>query len=237
MKIDETIYKNYHGKLLIYRIYCIVNNKSYIGKCSQGLNRVREHFRDYKVPKREYRAKMLYRAINKYGEENFKWEVLCVCDSLEELNKKEIEFIKDMNTKDRKMGYNLTSGGTGGNTWSHLTEEERKTASEKLSKSNKKYYAENPERKLAQSETLKRTRKDIEKSSKNSQISSERLKRLSSTDSRFINARCIKVLCIESNVSYDSIKEAAATIGVSPTSLQSAIIKNRKCKGFTFKKI
>ena len=54
-------------------IYCIsnaINNKLYVGKTLSSLKeRLREHITDAKKPHRENRP--LYRAMNKYGSDNF----------------------------------------------------------------------------------------------------------------------------------------------------------------------
>ena len=62
----------------------VVNQKIYIGKTEQ-LNpqkRWNEHQADAKNPNRNHRA--LYKAINKYGVENFNFEVIEETDSPEE---------------------------------------------------------------------------------------------------------------------------------------------------------
>lgn len=53
------------------------------------------------------------KALRKYGEENFKWEVIIQCSSLTECQEKEKYYIKKYNTIS-PYGYNLTEGGNGG---------------------------------------------------------------------------------------------------------------------------
>jgi len=86
-------------------IYCIENlisGKKYIGK-SEDINTRIKHV--HKT------CRYLYRAINKYGEENFKRYVIEYC-SIEELYNRERFYIKEWNTK-VPNGYNLTDGGEG----------------------------------------------------------------------------------------------------------------------------
>lgn len=62
----------------------------------------------------------MYRAINKYGIDKFKVETICECQ-INELNKKEMEYIKLYNSY--KKGYNASLGGCGLRTL-ELTDEE-----------------------------------------------------------------------------------------------------------------
>jgi hypothetical protein len=95
-------------------VYCITNNingKKYIGKTEYAdvNKRLKQHFGEYK--KERCKNRPLYRAINKYGKENFCLSVLSENLSGDELCKKEIELIYKFNTI--KKGYNGTLGGDG----------------------------------------------------------------------------------------------------------------------------
>jgi len=237
MEIDDNLLKSFENNLLIYKIQNILNNKSYIGKCSNGLGRVMQHFRDFSNPNQEYRAKMLYRAMNKYGKQNFIWEIICFCDTITELNEKEKENIKNFNTTNRKYGYNLTAGGTGGDTWSVRTEEERATTSKKISAANRMSHKNNPKRALESAKNLGIMRKNPDKSRKNAEVSSARLKNLNKIDPRFMGARKIPIVCLETNKIYNSMKEVALELGVSHSAIVYSVKHKAKCKGFTFKKL
>jgi len=56
----------------------------------------------------------LNRAIEKYGKENFKKEILCECETEEELIEKEIYYIDLYDAVKSKEFYNLKKGGIGG---------------------------------------------------------------------------------------------------------------------------
>lgn len=91
--------------MLIYLIKNKINNKVYVGQTTKDINsRWQEHLRDSSC------CTYLRRAIKKYGKNNFELIKLCDCSSCEELNEKEIYFIKFYNSFG-KDGYNLTSGG------------------------------------------------------------------------------------------------------------------------------
>lgn len=86
----------------IYKTTNLINNKIYIGQ------HIAMTFEPDKYIGSGQRLKL---AINKYGIENFKNELICECYSQEELNEKEIYYINYYNSTDRKIGYNLTTGG------------------------------------------------------------------------------------------------------------------------------
>lgn len=101
----------------IYKIENLVNHKFYIGKSNDIYKRFGDHKRkafytadpSYNYP--------LYKAIRKYGIDNFNFSILEEC-SEDELNKKEEYWIKFYNTY-LGPGYNQTPGGEGSPKISH----------------------------------------------------------------------------------------------------------------------
>lgn len=94
----------------IYKIINKVNNKQYIGKTNLSIDeRFKEHCAD--STKERCSNRPLYRAMRKYGIENFSVEEIIEC-SPEEANFYEIFFIQYFNTYG-KGGYNATRGGDG----------------------------------------------------------------------------------------------------------------------------
>lgn len=92
----------------VYLLTNIINNKKYVGKTQRKLSlRLSEHFKPHNSP-----CRVLNRAIKKYGKNNFKVQVLFESPDLSELNNKEVELIKELNTL-VPMGYNLALGGEG----------------------------------------------------------------------------------------------------------------------------
>lgn len=91
----------------IYKITNLINNKCYIGKTERTINeRWHEHLKNRKklnLP--------LYKALNKYGIENFTIEILEECPS-QILDVQEIYWISKYNSCIN--GYNCTQGGEGG---------------------------------------------------------------------------------------------------------------------------
>ena len=133
-----------------FKVYChinTVNNKRYIGITCQDLNQRFRNGKGYKSsPHFNY-------AINKYGWDKFKHEILFEDLTLEEAKEMEIELIQKYHTRDPSYGYNMTPGGEGycgeDSPWfgRHHTEEAKKKMSEKRkgipkSEEFKKYMSE-----------------------------------------------------------------------------------------------
>ena len=81
------------------------NGKVYIGKTKDFNKRKYQHIWNSKKVYNKHI--IMYKAIRKYGEENIKWEILCECDNLEDMNKKEIFYIKEFNSTSFDYGYNM----------------------------------------------------------------------------------------------------------------------------------
>jgi hypothetical protein len=97
--------------MLVYKITNNVNGHGYIGITQCALaKRWREHL----CAARTGSDKRLYRAMRKYGTDNFKIEVIRQAESFEELQRIECELITEHNTHAKNgQGYNLTAGGEG----------------------------------------------------------------------------------------------------------------------------
>lgn len=94
----------------IYKITNKINGKSYIG---QSIN-IKNRWYVHKATKDDY---PIHRAIQKYGKDNFYWEVLEECPEYQ-LSEREIYYISKYNTfmyAENSNGYNLTPGGEQGN--------------------------------------------------------------------------------------------------------------------------
>lgn len=99
--------------MIIYKATNKINNKIYIGQTIQDFKvRRRQHENSYLYPSSVGSRGIFSRAINKYGKENFEWEVIDRADSLEELNEKEEYWIDKCNSlKEGGWGYNIKKGG------------------------------------------------------------------------------------------------------------------------------
>lgn len=105
----------------IYKVTNLINGKIYIGQT---------HYDNEKYLGSGNKIK---RAVLKYGFENFKREYIDTADTQDELDKKEIFWIKELNSQDPTIGYNIADGG-----WNCLTMNDE--IKEKLSLTWRKKY-------------------------------------------------------------------------------------------------
>ena len=79
--------------IVIYKITNLINHKIYIGQTIEYEERIRHHKQTAFRENSKEKDRPLYRAIRKYGLDNFKFEIIDKADSIEELNEKEIYYI------------------------------------------------------------------------------------------------------------------------------------------------
>lgn len=92
----------------IYKITNKINDKTYVGQTKNSL----EKRKPYHLQSVNHNSKYpIHCAIRKYGIENFLFETIELCDE-SELNKKEIFWIKELNSLCQN-GYNIRNGGRG----------------------------------------------------------------------------------------------------------------------------
>lgn len=104
----------------IYKITNLINGKIYVGRTGSS---VLSRFGAHKRRARFGDSTHLYRAIRKYGEENFTVEEICVCFDAEATVLAEMELIAAYQANNREIGYNMSDGGDGGEFGRVLTDE------------------------------------------------------------------------------------------------------------------
>lgn len=93
--------------MIIYKVTS-PSNKIYIGITTKSLDiRKKEHLKS----SRHWKQITLYKAFNKYGFENFIWEVIDTAEDLNQLREKEKFYIQKYDSFNN--GYNSTLGGDG----------------------------------------------------------------------------------------------------------------------------
>lgn len=116
--------------MVIYKTINKVNNKIYIGK---DLHNNSKYLGS---------GKLLKLAIKKYGKENFEKTLLEKCNSEKELCEKEIYWINKLDSTNRKIGYNITFGGTGGDTFTNNPNKQSTIEKLRIKASGKKHSIE-----------------------------------------------------------------------------------------------
>lgn len=137
-----------YSKNKIAGIYCIINNinnKKYIGKSISVKERFNYHLKDLEYNK--HHSFHLQRSYNKYGKDNFSFEILATCPE-EYLTKLESKFINIFKSDIRKFGYNI------------INRENKKSLESRIKLSNS----------LKKSEKVKQARKKMWESRKRNKI-------------------------------------------------------------------
>ncbi len=101
-------------KYYVYKITNIINNKIYIGK---GGGRKCSRFTDHLYTATDSTSSsysLIHAAIAKYGEYNFAYEIIKYFHDEDEAYNFEKDIIKDLNSTDKNIGYNVLSGGRKG---------------------------------------------------------------------------------------------------------------------------
>ena len=90
----------------IYKIIC-VNNKFYIGSSTNIDRRLKEHTSLLK--RNKHLNKRLQKDWNKYGEKNFRFEIIETINNINKLSVREQWWIDNTGCCNRKIGFNISS--------------------------------------------------------------------------------------------------------------------------------
>lgn len=216
-----------------YTVYMHIcpNNKKYIGITKQNIYKRWAKGAGYeKCPK-------FYKAIQKYNWESIRHKILFTNLSKQEAEKKEIELIAYYKTNNEKYGYNIQNGGNTIGTHSETTKLKISRAN-KGKKRDEQFKIKNSENKKGNKNLLGYHHKEkaknkismAQKGNKNcvGRILSEETKRkisISHLTSTKKDKYKKQVVCIDTGVKYNSIKEAGRMTNINSRSIQ------RVCKG------
>lgn len=110
--------------MIIYRAKNISNGKVYIGQTIRPMqDRTRQH--RYEAKMKKYNMKF-HHAINKYGFENFIFEIIAHVDGKHNADFLERSFIEKYNSTDDAHGYNMSFGGEGNIGLKHTDEAKKR---------------------------------------------------------------------------------------------------------------
>lgn len=157
---------------------------------------------------RGYRGQLFYNAINKYGWENIKHDILDSGLSKEEAEKLEIRMIKKYQSNERAYGYNVDNGGKVIGSLSKET---------KIKLSDLKKGHKNPNYK---GKTMTQNQKDGIRErmtgSKNHNygkpMSKEQKEKISNTIKRGNHPKAKKILC--DGISFECVRDCAEYLGI-----------------------
>jgi group I intron endonuclease len=214
----------------IYIITCTVNNKHYIGKSVHYFHRIGQH----KIALKENRhhSYHLQKAYNKYGEDNFIFEIL------EEypkniLNSMEKYWITLLDTCNRNYGYNiLNPNGYGSHQADVVTKDKMRVnaVNRKLSEETKQKLREINLGKSLSPEVFENLLESGRKYRKTEKFKQDMISRKAKV--------AVPVILYDYKLhtwsKYDSITDAANFIGCSTSNLHDIINKSTKTLKFTY---
>lgn len=232
----------------VYRHTNMANGKVYIGITSTDITR-----RSGSNGKNYKKNTLFYRAIQKYGWDAFSHEVLFSGLSLEDAAKHEVDLIDVYHSNDPRFGYNISTGGEGGNSGVSCSEEERERRRKLMTGENNPCYGRYGENHPA----FGRKHSDESKLAVSAALSGrtfsdETLKRMS--DARKSMGSWVgvdnpmsgktygdapharKIVCVETGEMFDSVKRAAEFANVFATSIVATCKGRQKtCGGYHWK--
>ena len=223
----------------IYKITNLINNKIYIGKTTNVNNRWSQHKSCIGNPKYDT---PLYRAMLKYGIENFIIEIVdkTTSDLIDDL---EIKWIAESNSI--KVGYNVSNGGTGGDMSKNKSKLE-KLNKNKLHSDVMKKLRSNPDINKKYIDGMKKSHQTIEfrqKMQNSMKISHSRpdvKKNLSKSIKKTKWLGYVNVIDVYGNIKkYDSAHKAAESLNTNPHSIithckNATSPKRGICKNYKF---
>jgi group I intron endonuclease len=113
-------------KSYVYKITNLVNNKTYIGKSNDPHDRWIRHLQQANLKEDNVNFSIIHKAIKKYGENNFNFEIIGEFNSELEAFEAETYFIDLYSSHISKNGYNITLGGEGISGYKHTEESRQK---------------------------------------------------------------------------------------------------------------
>lgn len=179
----------------VYIHYNKINNKSYI-----GLTSAQPPSKRWGSGGSHYSGQFFYRAINKYGWDNFEHIIWATNLTYEEANHLEFLLIQLFHTDQRQYGYNIDKGG---NSIGKHSEETRR----KISKNHADFSGENHP--MYGKHHSEKTKQKMREKALGRKKTEEEKSKISQRTSGANNPRAKKVQCVETQQIFNIAKEAA----------------------------
>lgn len=203
------------------------NNKRYIGITSQSpKRRWRKNGEGYK------KHLHFWRAIQKYGWGNFKHDILFEGLTKKEAEQKEMELISYYNSNNENYGYNLSIGGESGSKGYKYTDEQKKNMSEIRKGEKNGMYGKHHSKEAIEKDRISHLKENLSKDTiYKMSIAKIGKKRNRQSVEKQIATISNKVICIETSVIYNSIKEAGELNNIDPSCISKVCSGKRKTAG------
>lgn len=206
------------------------NGKKYIGITGREPEVRWKHGKDYKT------CTAINRAFEKYGWNGFDHIILFSGLTKEEACAKEIELIEKYNTRDPSYGYNICVGGSG-TLGCSFSEDELKRRSEYWKGENNPNYKGKmwtPEYRehMRQINTGKKL---TEEHKQKIGDSLRGRKHVSEDGKRHISETHVRSIMRDDGVIFNSVNEAAASVGVTPSAISNAMRRGNRSGKYYWK--
>ena len=216
-----------NGSYTVYAHINKINGKMYIGITSLALEK------RWRKGKAYNENTHLYKAFIKYGWDNFDHEIIASNLTQEEAFCMEKILIKNLDLTNSNKGYNMIDGGSmpphhkgkdHPNYGKSLSLEIRNKISKAKAAKSQGPHTEETKRKISEAHK-----------GKPHPCSEPRKQKVSERMSGSKNPKAKKVVCVELGLIFDTAREASAFIGKSKSAVSTAIYKNVKTGGYTWK--
>lgn len=213
----------YNGNYTVYIHTNMTNGKRYVGiTCKKPERRWGHQGSGYKT------QQLFWRAIQKYGWDNFDHEIFASKLTKDEACNIEVILIEKLQTNDPKYGYNYERGGR-----CHTNESRRKIGDSELGSKHHyfgKHRSEETKKKISESLTGENhywygkhlpdeTKRKISESSKGRKKAPN------------AGTQPLPIKCIETQIVYSSTAEAARQLGICHSGITSALKGRRNSAG------
>lgn len=203
------------------------HGKVYIGITSQSpIRRWRKDGSGYKSHTH------FYRAIKKYGWDNFKHEILFSGLSQKEAEQKEMELIALYNSTNQDYGYNISLGGKSGSFGYRFSKEQKIQLSKLRKGKNNGMYGKNHTKEANEKNRIAHMKENLsEDTIHKMSIAKKGKKRTKQSIEKQRQTISHKVVCLETMVEYNGTKEAGRINNIDPSTISKVCRGERKTAG------
>lgn len=232
--------------IIIYSITNTINNKRYIGISQDYKNRKRAH--EWAMKNNKHRNIKLQRAVNKYGYDNFKFEILEEIETDDRIEALTLENKYIIKYDTYKNGYNQSEGFEGSTLQKYSEERLEKMRVNMLGNTiwEGRKHTEEAKAKIGKAHKGKtvslKTRKRISEARKGKSVGENNhfygKNHTEETKSKIRKKNGKPIICIETSIKYDSINQCANDMNIDRKAIERVLNgKYKQTKGYTFKYI
>lgn len=203
------------------------SNKRYIGITSQNPERRwRKNGEGYKE------HLYFWKAIQKYGWDNFRHEILFVNLAKEEAEQKEVELIAYYNSNNIDFGYNMSIGGECGSKGYKYTDEQKRHMSEVHKGEKNGMYGRHHTEDAIEKNRISHLKENLsEDTIYKMSVAKKGMKRSKESIQKQIATISNKVICVDTSTVYNSAKEAGMLNNIDPSCISKVCRGKRKTAG------